>query len=104
MLVRLEGTRFAVEMAATFLTGVFAVIAAFYVSLPDRSRFWLALPLPPLLLRVDGQAPLQGAIGRRGHPGLVENPQAVELADRLDDPRQHQLPEDLVSAGCVLQP
>jgi hypothetical protein len=61
-------------------------------------------PLPPLLLRVDGQAPLHGAVGRGRYPGLVENPQAVELADGLDDPGQHQLPEHLVPVGRVLQP
>jgi hypothetical protein len=38
------------------------------------------------------------------HPGLVKNPQAVELADRLDDPSQHQLPEHLVPAGRLLEP
>jgi hypothetical protein len=50
MIARLEDTRFAVEMAATFVTGLAAIIAAFYLSLPDRSRFWMLLPLPPLLL------------------------------------------------------
>lgn len=50
MIERLSLTRFAVEMAATFLTGTAAVIAAFYLSLPDRSRFWMMLPLPTLVL------------------------------------------------------
>ena len=50
MLERLTLTRFAVEMAATFLTGIAAVIAAFTLSLPDRSRVWTVLPLPPLVL------------------------------------------------------
>jgi hypothetical protein len=50
MIARLEDTRFAVEMAATFVTGLAAIIAAFYLSLPGRSRFWMLLPLPPLLL------------------------------------------------------
>jgi hypothetical protein len=50
MIERLSLTRFAVEMAATFLTGIAAVIAAFYLSLPDRSRFWMMLPLPTLVL------------------------------------------------------
>jgi hypothetical protein len=50
MLERLRLTRFAVEMAATFLTGIAAVVAAFYLSLPDRSRFWIMLPLPTLVL------------------------------------------------------
>jgi hypothetical protein len=50
MTARLEDARFAVELAATFVTGLAAVIAAFYLSLPDRSRIWLLLPVPPLLV------------------------------------------------------
>jgi hypothetical protein len=50
MLRRLEEPRFAIEMAATFVTGAAAVIAAFYLSLPDRSRLWAILPLPALAL------------------------------------------------------
>jgi hypothetical protein len=50
MMERLTLTRFAVEMAATFLTGIAAVVAAFTLSLPDRSRFWMMLPFPPLVL------------------------------------------------------
>jgi hypothetical protein len=50
MLERLRLTRFAVEMSATFLTGIAAVVAAFTLSLPDRNRFWMVLPLPPLVL------------------------------------------------------
>jgi hypothetical protein len=50
MIVRLEDTRFVVETIATLATGVAAIIAAFYLSLPDRSQFWLFLPLPPLVL------------------------------------------------------
>jgi hypothetical protein len=38
------------EVAATLATGIAAVIAAFQVSLPDRTHAWLLLPLPPLLL------------------------------------------------------
>jgi hypothetical protein len=33
-------------MAGAALTGVLAAIAAFLVSLPDRSRLWLILPAP----------------------------------------------------------
>lgn len=50
MLARLGSTRFVIETAATFVTGLTAIIAAFYLSLPDRSRFWMLVPLPPLLL------------------------------------------------------
>lgn len=61
-------------------------------------------PLPPLLLRIGRQAPLQGAVGRRRHPRLLKNPQGVQLARRLDDPGQHQVPEDLVPARRVFEP
>jgi len=50
MAARLADTRFAVEMLATVLTGIAGVIAAFFLSLPDRSRFWFILPAPPLVL------------------------------------------------------
>jgi hypothetical protein len=45
---RLQEPAFAVGMAASLLTGVLAAIAAFLVSLPDRSRLWLLLPVPAL--------------------------------------------------------
>jgi hypothetical protein len=46
---RLQELAFAASMAASLLTGVLATIAAFLVSLPDRSRLWLLLPLPALV-------------------------------------------------------
>lgn len=45
---KLQQPAFAVSMAASLLTGVLAAIAAFLVSLPDRSRLWLLLPVPAL--------------------------------------------------------
>lgn len=45
---RLESVQLDCEIAAMLLTGVLAVIAAFELSLPDRSPFWAVLPLPPL--------------------------------------------------------
>lgn len=48
MMRRLQESRLGVELAATFLTGVAAVTAAFFLSLPDRSRRWMLLPLAPL--------------------------------------------------------
>jgi len=42
--------RLALECAATLLTGITAVLAAFYLSLPDRSSLWRYAPLPPLAL------------------------------------------------------
>ena len=46
---RLQEPAFAASMAASLLTGVLATIAAFLVSLPDRSRLWLLLPVPALI-------------------------------------------------------
>lgn len=40
------------ELIGTLLTGIAAVIAAFHLSLPDRSSAWALLPMPPLLLWV----------------------------------------------------
>jgi hypothetical protein len=42
--------RMAIEAAAMLLTAVTAIIAAFHLSLPDRSRLWRYAPLPPLAL------------------------------------------------------
>ncbi|OAF12428.1 hypothetical protein AYJ54_06260 [Bradyrhizobium centrolobii] len=47
---RLQEPAFAVSMTAALLTGVLAAIAAFLVSLPDRSRLWALLPVPALML------------------------------------------------------
>jgi len=47
---RLREPAFATGLAASVLTGVLAAIAAFLFSLPDRSRLWLLLPMPSLVL------------------------------------------------------
>ena len=39
-----------VGLSGSILTGACAAIAAFMLSLPDRSRLWLLLPLPALAL------------------------------------------------------
>jgi hypothetical protein len=41
---------FAIDVAAALATGILAAVAAFVVSLPDRSRLWLWLPVPALLV------------------------------------------------------
>src|SRR5437870_4815677 len=46
---RLQQPVFAVGLVASLLTGILAAIAAFVVSLPDRSRRWLVLPAPALV-------------------------------------------------------
>jgi hypothetical protein len=43
---------FVVSIAAALATGVLAAVAAFMVSLPDRSQAWLLLPLPTLVVWV----------------------------------------------------
>jgi hypothetical protein len=49
---RVSDPKLAVELAATLLTGICAVVAAFQLSMPDRSRGWMWLPLPPFVLWV----------------------------------------------------
>ena len=49
-LARNAEPRMALENAATLLTGITAVVAAFYLSLPDRTSLWRYAPLPPLAL------------------------------------------------------
>jgi hypothetical protein len=49
---RLQQPVFVTSVAASLVTGVLAAIASFIVSLPDRSRFWLLLPAPALLVWV----------------------------------------------------
>lgn len=41
---------FVLGMAASLATGILSAIAAFALSLPDRSRLWLLLPIPTLCL------------------------------------------------------
>jgi hypothetical protein len=47
---RLRQPIFAAALAGSILTGVLAGVAAFHLGLPDRSRLWLLLPLPALVL------------------------------------------------------
>jgi hypothetical protein len=50
MALRLERPGFAVEFAATLLTGFAGVVAAFHLALLDRSRLWALLPAGPGLV------------------------------------------------------
>jgi hypothetical protein len=50
--IRLQRPMFVTGIAASILTGILAAIAAFIVSLPGRSRLWLLLPVPALVLWV----------------------------------------------------
>lgn len=47
---RAEDPKLVLELCGTALTGIAAVIASFYLSLPDRSSAWALLPIPPLVL------------------------------------------------------
>jgi hypothetical protein len=49
-LQRLAGPRVAIECLGTALTAIAAIVAAFELSVPDRSAHWAWLPLPPLVL------------------------------------------------------
>jgi hypothetical protein len=46
----LRQPQFVVTNMAALLTGVFAAVAAFMVSIPGRSRNWLLLPIPALVV------------------------------------------------------
>lgn len=48
MRMRLQSMPFVWEIAGTVLTGVAAIVAAFYLALPDRSRSIALLVVPPL--------------------------------------------------------
>jgi hypothetical protein len=47
---RIGDEKLRLELVGTLLTAIAAVIAAFHLSLPDRSAAWALLPLPPLAL------------------------------------------------------
>ena len=47
-LVQLQQPAFAVTTGAALATAILSAITAFAVSIPGRSRWWLALPLPAL--------------------------------------------------------
>ncbi|MGE3829925.1 MAG: NrsF family protein [Parvibaculaceae bacterium] len=47
--VHLRQSSFVMSLGGALLTGVLATIAAFMLSLPDRSRLWVLLPAPSLL-------------------------------------------------------
>ncbi len=49
---RMHEPLFVVGLAASLFTGILAAVSAFLVSLPDRSRLWLLLPIPALVVWV----------------------------------------------------
>lgn len=50
LVLKLQDPAYSIRMAGSLLTGVLAAVAAFLVSLPDRSRLWLLLPAPALIV------------------------------------------------------
>lgn len=69
-LARSADPRQTVELAATLLTGMAALLSAFVLSIPGYSRRWALLPLPPLLVWIasSGVGCLHGGLGI-GPPG-----------------------------------
>ena len=49
---QVEQPLFVVGIVASLVTGILAAIASFLVSLPDRSRAWVLLPVPALVVWV----------------------------------------------------
>jgi hypothetical protein len=49
---RLQQPVFILGMIAALVTGLLAALASFEISLPDRSRWWMLLPVPALALWV----------------------------------------------------
>ncbi|MEO8243253.1 MAG: NrsF family protein [bacterium] len=49
---RMQDTTFQLRLFASAATGVLALIAAFILSIPGRSRLWLLLPVPAALVWV----------------------------------------------------
>jgi hypothetical protein len=75
---RMHQPEFAIGVVASLLTGVLAAVAAFVVSLPDRSRLWLLLPAPALAVWVS-------TIGYGCLTGWVEiGPDGVRLGEVVD--------------------
>lgn len=52
LILKLHQTAFVAGMAGTLATAILAAVAAFQLSLPDRSRWWLLVPAPALALWV----------------------------------------------------
>jgi hypothetical protein len=73
VLPRLTTPRVAIESAATGLTAIAAVVAAFELSLPDRSARWMWLPVPPLLvwLAASGLGCLRNGLSLHEPEGLA---------------------------------
>ncbi len=65
MAQRVAEPRVALECLGALLTGVMAIVSAFYLSLPDRSDLWRFAALPPMVLWLasSGAGCLQNGLG-----------------------------------------
>jgi hypothetical protein len=72
VLQRLAVPRIALECVATALTAITAIVAAFELSVPDRSPRWAWLPLPwfVLWLAASGLGCLRNGLGLHGPAGV----------------------------------
>jgi hypothetical protein len=61
-------------------------------------------PLPESPFRIYRQPAVQCWIRRADHTCLIEHPQRIDLAGRLNDPRTHQLTKQLISTGRFIEP
>jgi hypothetical protein len=86
---RMSSPRTALECAATALTAITAVIAAFEVSVPDGSPRWAWLPLPSLLvwLGAGGLGCLRNGVSLHGPDGpLGDSPSCFSFIAGLSVP------------------
>ncbi len=75
---RVQESMFVLGIAASLMTGAFAAVGAFMISLPDRSRLWLALPAPALVVWL-------ATIGYRCATAWVElGPAGIVIVDEAD--------------------
>lgn len=72
-ILRTSQPRVALDCAATLLTGIVAIVAAFYLSVPGRSPYWAWAPIPPfvLWLATSGLGCLQNGLSLHGTDGFV---------------------------------
>lgn len=72
-LQRVAVARVAIDCAATALTGISAILAAFEMSVPGRSARWAYLPLPffVLWLAASGAGCLSNGVSLHGADGFV---------------------------------
>lgn len=114
---RFSESSFVLELVGALLTGLLSAVAAFFLSLPDRSRWWMVLPLPAFLLWMStiGQQCLTNwvAIGPNGMKlgesaecfatfGLVSLPLSLALIIMLRHVKALRATEVVVLGGLAV--